>query len=516
MDSVRQGAEIGEARSAPFPAPFAPLRNSEVDTTSLVAKVLVKYLLICCCILTLYGIVAIVHNQDALPYFNGSLPLVLLCSSLWASFRLIRIRTSLIWTPVPWFLAVAGLYYGFGPLIYYFGSDAGIALSQTFYFVTDWGILRANVLNVVGMSIVVISFLAYSAIWRLPKQIANPELNVRAARNTVILFLTIGLPIKYFLALPFAFGFFDFILSGSVQQLELFTSFAVVILVLLVAKGHTQYKPALYILVASEIFVGLLTFSKQQVLITVIMIVFGLCIHEFKIKRVVGGGIIAAILYVIITPLIPYGRTEISRQSGSHYNAGLADRLKIFSQYLLGDRRFSSESDEDSQMWWCRLNYTPSQMFAYEAFDAGDPGDSLSLLIPSLIPRFLWREKTVISNIGVQFNERITGNPNSQSSPGVIAEGYWNGGWPLYAFIPAVIGILFGWLTRFCVSMMEALRLGFLPCIFIAIKMGFRLDGWFIIEYTGALATFVGMYLLTRIFYVAQNNTPSHLATPAG
>src|SRR5579875_2111824 len=64
---------------------------------------------------------------------NSICPALLCLAGLWTGYRIVASNPRTIWTPLPWFALTAGIYFGFGPLIYPYGSKTNIAGMDGFW-----------------------------------------------------------------------------------------------------------------------------------------------------------------------------------------------------------------------------------------------------------------------------------------------------------------------------------------------------------------------------------------------
>lgn len=246
---------------------------------------------------------------------NKTCPVILLFACLWTGYRLVQQSHLMIWSPMPWFLFVCALYFGFGPLAYHFGTPESIWYMDQYYPVDEIGLLKTNILNTIGISVTILGYLGSNML--LSKNTATTSqnmqgINVKLTKRLLVLFLVIGLPAKYFLALPHHFGLLNWVLPGSIQFFSIFTSLSIIILFVLVGKGERQYRLILYILIISELIVGLMTLAKIEVVKTFLMIVLGLFISKQRMHILVLGSIIVLVLYAFLSPFVTYARLSVS------------------------------------------------------------------------------------------------------------------------------------------------------------------------------------------------------------
>ena len=67
------------------------------------------------------------------------------------ALELFRNDSSTLWVPMPWFLLSCGIYYGFGPLVYFFGDQEIVEFLNNVWRVGNSEIMRVSVMNAVGV-----------------------------------------------------------------------------------------------------------------------------------------------------------------------------------------------------------------------------------------------------------------------------------------------------------------------------------------------------------------------------
>ncbi len=404
------------------------------------------------------------------------------------------------WTPIPWFFMACAAYYGLGPLIYHYGNEESLKFCDIYYPVTELNLLRTNILDAVGIGLVIITFLICSQVIGLQRSRPSRPLNKESIRSATIFFLVVGGAIKYLLYLPYTFGHLNFTLPSSIGNLHIMTTLAILPLMVLVNIYGERWRILLYILIISELLVAILTFAKLAFLLTCLLTCLSLFFCSKRIKVFIVSCFILFLAYIIITPLMPYGREEMKKISGSNIQVGWAHRFNIVKAYLVtGSRNYYSRK-KGLQMWWVRLNYANVQSFALDQYDAGQPGRSFLLALYTPIPRFLWPQKPSITGIGGEFNRSLVGSSASSSAPGVFAEAYWNEGNIMLILTSLYIGALLFGFTRYSLDKMSKSDFLLLPVIFIGLRMGCRPDGWFADEFFGALMIAIFTHYLLGAF----------------
>ena len=447
-----------------------------------------------------YQLPNILRYDNLIPRVNQILPIILTVSSLWVALRIVRQDPVMIWSPLPWFLGACAVYFGFGPLIYYFGTQESIWYIDQFYFVSEDNLLRTNALNVAGIGLVILGFLIGSRFFKIRTSAIGP-FGSKEQRRIAIAFLGVGLPVKYLLYMPYIFGETDFILPGSIMQLRYLTALAIIPIMFLIKEGHKKWRFIFYLLIASELAFSALEFSKVSFIITLIIITSGWFFIVRRIRILSISFILIIFAYYVITPLVNFGRINILRSTGAIYQAGLKDRLSITSRFLSDANSRLVDERLGGQAWWIRLNYANAQSCAMDRYDVGSHGRSFGLAIYTIIPRIIWPEKPSISDVGLEFNYLATSSDNSSSAPGIFAEAYWNGGWLLVVGACLYVGVLFSIFSEYARKNIMNSEYIYLPIILMGIIMGLRPDGWFAVDYVGVVViAFFTHFLLKWVF----------------
>jgi hypothetical protein len=408
--------------------------------------------------------------------------MALLVSCVWTAYKLIKRDGLTLWTPVPWFLGAIGAYLGIGPLVYTFGNPETISYLDGRWIVDSLDLWRTNLVNLVGVIVVISSFLLFA---HFGPRFAIPMLKetdkISRAKSALKLFLFIGLPIQYLLVLPHELGLLGFLLPGSVYALKGLVLLGIMMLGYLSVSGSWKYTTGLILLCIIQFTVGLLEFNKINTLLVPIMAMLGRFLANRRITTIVLMAAIVVAIFAVLQPIALQGRGELSMRS--HYGgqwSNLSQRLDVMRNVT------PKYHATEHQGWWSRLCYTPEQAFVIHEYDSGNPGSSFAMAIYTFIPRFIWPEKPIISSLGTDFTYLTKGFRSSSTGIGIFAEAYWNGGWLAVILSSAYIGMLFAILSRLSLSFMLNSAWIFLPCIFLSIKMGFRVDGYFANDYVGA------------------------------
>lgn len=389
-----------------------------------------------------------------------------------------------LWFPMPWFLLSSAAYYGFGPLLYYFGTAETVHQVDAFYLVNDEVLLQCNLVTMVGIVSVLTVYLFLSAFFGSqpaqvrPSQRSLPSLNAAALWRIAVVFAVIGVAVKVFLVIPAALGFWDVVLPGSIEYFGQLSSLALVPLVILATVFRRRHFVMLGLLLGFEVITALIQLNKLAVLKIAILLVLAMVLRGTSVRKLAVVAVLSVVLYaLVLVPLVNYGRIAfdvLGVKSASEATALLED----FAGGAAQDRLATLMPGVQS--WWARLNYAPAQAFAVDAFDEGLAGDTFQLAAWVFVPRMLFPDKP-ITTTGDKFNELVTRNPNSKSAPGMFAEGYWNAGWLGVVIVAAVMGMCYwGWERYTEARLMPQLRVEYLPVAWMGLFTAIQQDSWFI------------------------------------
>jgi hypothetical protein len=201
-----------------------------------------------------------------------------------------------------------------------------------------------------------------------------------------------------------------------------------------------------------------------------------------------------AIVFGASVPVVDYGRNILLPRYQSLMGAPLEERLGILRAFYSGDRL--AETGEDIQSSVARICYLYVATFAMANYDAGKPGFSLGNFFAIFIPRFLWPDKPIMTDIGIEFNVLANGSATSASGPGLFAEAYWNFGWfgiPILIVPLGVILLLFG---RYAMWILNTGRWAYFPLVLLLMRTGLRVDGFFTVDVFASIPVLIILHTM--------------------
>jgi hypothetical protein len=440
-------------------------------------------------------------SQKDFDLLNFIVPISFGAANLLLAFAIIRKSPLAIWNPLFWLLIACTIYYGLGQLIHLLGHPDSAARVNSLYFVDSAGLARTNFLNTVGVTIIVGSYLMASNLLGRSKRavdqqvgsMANDQRSTSEARSAAILFLCIGVPVKYFLELPHNLGLLTWVLPGSIQYLGTLSGVAIIPLYWLYKKRGGIYRPLFFALIASESLASLTSLSKQKMIETLLFLVLGSQLVKPGLKKLAVSGILmAAVFVLILNPFVTFARVTINRSAAKD----LSQAFDLVEQFRAKKGTVQDVQFPNEQMWWTRLAYSNVELFAMREYDRGHAGATFWLAPYTLVPRFIMEDKPGMTS-GFDFTQIITGSKTLYVLIGIgaLGEGYWNGGWLGVAVVGFLIGVLLAAFYQFSVRTLGAGVFMFLPMSMAGIIMGLRIDDWFVPTYLGMPVQLLLMYL---------------------
>jgi hypothetical protein len=198
------------------------------------------------------------------------------------------------------------------------------------------------------------------------------------------------------------------------------------------------------------------------------------------------------VAFTTLAPVITYARN--TAQSVYSSQASPSEIVSIYLSYYTEDN--IGPIDSNKQDGLMRLSYVNTGVFAMNQYDAGRPGDSLRYASIIWVPRLIYPDKPLITDISREFTYSINGNYDSSTSPGIPSEAYWDGGWIGVILIAIFVALTFTlWsLYTFIVIEREAWHLFFV--VVIGMRTASRLDGAIVADILGP----IGIAVLAHVF----------------
>lgn len=408
---------------------------------------------------------------------------------------LARTNSTIVFTAPFWFRISTATYFGFGSLTPFFANDTTIAYLEQYAYLEPSTLLKVNTVVVFGTLCTLGATMALQRFF--PSRFTHREAS-RTYRNlgsVAAIVAIVGFSAKYLLFVPYQFGAFPGLtLPGVVTTVEFLPAVSIFLLVLWAlrqGKGMILIPIALFLL---EAVGGLVMGNKSVVMLAAVMFALGALCERFTTRRVLISVVLIAALFSVIIPPVDHVRQAMGARYGSISQGTLTERLEVLASYSGESSRTSNREGVQGSL--VRLSYATPAGFAISQYDIGLPGDSYDLWLAVVVPRFLWREKPVITRTGEDFNFAATGSRSSSSSPGLFAEAYWNFGWTGVAIVMSVLGAVLFFLGRYSLWVIQSGNWWHLPVALIAMRTGMRIDGFLVADIIGGVVTIIALHLI--------------------
>ncbi len=452
------------------------------------------------------AILAIATVAGLIIYFNidESAGLVLVITPLMitlaltiGALRMITLSAQSVWTCMFWTRIVGIAYIGVGSLVPIFVNAETRDMLTQFFFFFPKDSAKYNLVNLVYMLVfmltarfLVLGFVAKSAVPTFGFERARLDLTVMGWG-----LLAIGYLFQFFINMRAHMDLLEgaspllFNELGLAGQIGIF---------FLAYEGLKRSRGLVYVAVASAILfsaLGMVLFSKTVAVFPLIMLALGFIFHEATARRIVVSFVGIVSFFMFLAGLVPFGRDAANQVATTDVPSSIAVRIDAIGRYLSGER--DSYGVSELQTGWARLSYVNAGTFAINRFDAGQPGNSLRDAPLVWIPRIIYPDKPVITEIGREFSYAANGNYGSQATPALPSEGYWNFGWPGVIAFAVMIGGLFTFWSLYTIAVVRSEAWHLFIIVLMGMRVWLRIDGMFVPDILGPIGfAFLGHFAL--------------------
>ncbi|MEH7378692.1 hypothetical protein [Neobacillus drentensis] len=419
------------------------------------------------------------------------MPLLMLFFCFISIIKIISLDWRYILSPISMFILTVCIFHGLGPLLYHFGDHDTIFWVNNRFYISESSLFRANLLVQVGLlfSLFGITLGKKLKLSRSIKSVISQTSKI-SIKQVLFILLLVGVPVKYFLILPYMMGVLNTVIPGAIYSLTNLILVALVLLSYLISINNTKLKFIYYILLVMEVSSGVLVMSKLWIILPILAVVLGRTIATRRTTTLIKGALLILTIFIIITPLILAARTDLSLNND---NKGIVDRLIAVSNAATNNNQNIS-SEDGQQWWWIRINYVPAQTLAMNMYDKGNNGESIfKSMTWVLIPRIIYPNKPVF-DVSTQFSIMMNGNENNHDSPGAYGDIYWNYGWFGLVLLSFYMGLLLGWFHQLTLTVITKKNWLLFPLVLnITLVIGRGINNFFI-----------KTYFIEVIFIIAQ------------
>ena len=381
------------------------------------------------------------------------------------------------------FTASFTLYFVIGATALTLGSKEDIDSLMSRFNIDSSTALKIDSMNFIGFSISLLIY-TFTKPRVLPK-IINILTKKRKTDNSlkIILLLTIIGLFSKIIVIANDFAIFNnaIVISGIVRQLSQFL--LAVILLSAIYKGKKQ-NIILFLSIFLTLFVsffGVLGFNKTEIIFPIIAFGVGTAIKKESILILVISIFFGFGLLQVIGGVVNFARTnQVDRMT-------LEERVDVIKLGIEALNTLIETKDNNSAKYsaYARISYINAQSAAVHFYDINNGANDYLSLPYTLIPRFLYSDKPILTSSGSDLNYKMYGNDASAEGTGIFIDGYYNLGW-----FGLILGsIICGWVLSQISAIAKIITLNksyiFYPVNFFGIFIAFRIDGTIISDYFG-------------------------------
>jgi len=400
----------------------------------------------------------------------GLIGIMTVCSA--AAYRMMNTNTMLLFTPLVAYAAGSALFFGFGPMSTFLASEATQRFqAQSVYALTGDEVLRTNLLTATGIAVSLVAILAVLpryAVWRTKRSVVS-------IKSVSLLFVMLGLALKYLIIMPSIYGTSDFFVPGVLRNLRYLPDLGFALMAMIAASGNKRWQVMFWLIWPWHFILAFPEFSKKSVMLTMLLPAIGAYISHRSTARL---GVWVAAAMLIFTML--QNINSVSRWAEIEADRYL-EVLDVGERFSLLANSTFSDVDIESYLpvakigvetWWLRLNFSGAQAAAMELYDNGMSGTFTQNPLIYLVPRLLWPNKPVMASPGGEFHWLVAGNENAKVGATVFADGYWKMGWLGVFLFSGVMGGVMGLVARMTMAQLGRGRFLYLPAAMLGIQMG--------------------------------------------
>jgi len=413
---------------------------------------------------------------------------------VWAAYRQMKLNVASLWTPIMWYRVALLSYYAIGSLVPIWTNADTQELMQGFYSYFPYEIVKLNLLittfNLVFLATVKILFIVISN-----KSIMKPFIDrklISPSNFNMITFgsicLIVGSAVNYLIIFPQVVGWINLSFFSTLANLSVLSWLGYFMVIFWgLENKRREFIIWPIALALGESAIGFFAMSKSVMLMPLVMVGIAFIYHRRSLFRIslLAGSFVT--LFMFLAPII----THVRDMNGKYYDSAVTakDIPGLYLSYFTTGR----ESDQyaDVETGWMRLSFVNAGTFVINQYDHGMPGNSYKYLWIVWIPRVIYPQKPIITDVGRELSYAANGNYNSSSSAGLAAEAYWNGGWLYTIGVAIFLALIFGLWTIYSYEVIQRKAWHLFFIVLIGMRMALRVDGAFVSDIVGPIALVV-------------------------
>ncbi|WP_293992267.1 hypothetical protein [Sphingomonas sp.] len=426
-------------------------------------------------------------------------PLMFIVIVGFAAVRLTRLNLHAIWTPVFWYRVAMVVYMGIGSSLTSFYNADTRDLINAFFAFSPAELLKFNMVNAsFHMCFMAVSWLVIRIYRSSRSPVSIKQVAIDTCRIPLkavgLVFLAVGVSFNYLIVYPAALGILRFTVPNALIQ---FGQMAYIGYFLLTYWGLANKKyswvVAIMILAAIDSVAGIFQLTKAMALFPVMMIPIGFIYHKSSLRRLLITLAFIIPYYAFVSSVVEEARSRVLRDAGDNNRAVFSDTLVVIGDIFAG--RNGNVDRPEYQLAWARLNYVNAGTLAINFYDQGLEGNSLRDIFIVWIPRAIYPDKPIITDVGRDFTVMAVGNYDSSTSPSMPSEGYWNAGWLGVALFAALLSVVLTLWSIYSTIVFDRDAWHLLLVVLLGMRIGTRIDGFLVPDVVGPLAAVLAIHV---------------------
>ncbi len=448
-------------------------------------------------LLIFYGI-SIAYGGGATNFANYVGPLLLSLVVGWAIYKMVLANRHTLWAPLLWYRIGMVGYLGVGSLVTLFLNEETRAMIASFFDFFPRDVLKFNIVVAMFHATLLVFVLGVVGPLRARSLTRNTFKFISPCNLTTetigFTFLGVGTAINYLVIYPAALEIFQFNLSNLLIQLGQFAYIGYFLVgYWALQNDRRRWFWAVFALTAIDSVVGVVQLSKYAAMFPALMLPIAYLYHKVTFRRLM---LIVGILvpyYFLVADIVTEARNLVTRSESGR--AVLSETIQVLNARASGVDQ-SRANDPEYQIGWARLSYVNAGSFAISLYDQGIPGDTLRDIFIVWIPRIVYPDKPIITDIARDFTFRANGNYNSSTSPSIPAEAYWSFGWLGVGLFAALCAPVLALWSIYNVLALQREAWHLLLVVALGLRTGSRIDGMLVPDIVGPISAAVVLHIM--------------------
>lgn len=448
-------------------------------------------------LLIFYGI-AISYSTATANFANYVGPVILSIVVGTAIYRMVSANRYTLWSPLLWYRVSVVGYLGVGSLVTLFLNADTRSMLATFFEFFPSDVLKFNIViaafhaGILLFTIGIVGPLRARSVSRETLKFISP---CNLTTETIgFVFLGVGSAANYLLIYPAALEILPITVPNIIVQIGQLAYVGYFLVAYWALRNNRpRWVWLVLLLTIIDSIVGLVQLSKYAAIFPAMMLPIAYLYNRVTLRRLLLVVGIMVPFYFVVADIVTDARQMVVRNDGGR--AVLSDTTQILSARAAGEDQTNANAPE-LQIGWARLSYVNAGAYAISLYDQGIPGDTLRDIFIVWIPRIVYPDKPIITDIGREFTFRANGNYNSSTSPSIPAEGYWTFGWLGVGLFAALTAPVLALWSIYNVVALQREAWHLLLVVALGLRTGSRIDGMLVPDIIGPISAAVVLHFL--------------------